>query len=194
MRIGRLSQSSGAIASISSIIEPAFALYGVQALPYKLALPMQNGSLAASVVACWKRGWKAWSDVLKAAGENGTASLNVATSGMMELSWTSADRGLETYPRWWGGLNAQQKPQTSGTSCPAVARWVIERSNAWMERCKVWLRTLSELYLMQRLRSISAVIMLKRLAVPSWDLKWVLYNCSSYLVLFVSFCQETKGG
>jgi hypothetical protein len=21
--------------------------------------------------------------------------------------------------------------------CPAIARWVIERSNAWMERCKI---------------------------------------------------------
>jgi len=39
--------------------------------------------------------------------------------------------------------------------CPAVARWVIERSNAWMEGCLVG--TLSELYLMQRLRSISAL-------------------------------------
>jgi len=74
-----------------------------------------------------------------------------------------------------------------------VARWVIERSNAWMEACKVWLRTLSELYLMQRLDQSLLSGSCKRLAVPSWDLKWVLYS-SSYLVLFRPlFAQETKG-
>jgi len=82
------------------------------------------------------------------------------------FTWTSVDRGSwrRFIPRWWGksGLNsATLQTREGGTRktwiCPAVARWVIERSNAWMERCKVWLRTLSELYLMQRLRSISAL-------------------------------------
>ncbi|MBW4490989.1 MAG: transposase [Trichocoleus desertorum ATA4-8-CV12] len=52
---------------------------------------------------------------------------------------------------------------------PAVARWVIERSNAWMERCKSLVknfeRTLS--HATTKLNLCFVRLMLKRLAAPS---------------------------
>jgi hypothetical protein len=52
---------------------------------------------------------------------------------------------------------------------PAVARWVIERSNAWMERCKSLVknfeRTLS--HATAKLNLCFVRLMLKRLAAPS---------------------------
>lgn len=52
---------------------------------------------------------------------------------------------------------------------PAGARWVVERSNAWMERCKSLVknfeRTLS--HATTKLNLCFVRLMLKRLAVPS---------------------------
>ncbi|WP_421654632.1 hypothetical protein [Leptothermofonsia sp. ETS-13] len=52
---------------------------------------------------------------------------------------------------------------------PAIARWVIERSNAWMERCKIltknFERTLSHAKAEIDLCFIR--LMLKRLSAPS---------------------------
>jgi transposase len=52
---------------------------------------------------------------------------------------------------------------------PAIARWVIERSNAWMERCKSLVknfeRTLS--HATTKLNLCFVRLMLKRLAAPS---------------------------
>jgi hypothetical protein len=60
---------------------------------------------------------------------------------------------------------------------PAIARWVIERSNAWMERCKILVknfeRTLSNATAKLNLCFIR--LMIKRLATSSKDVKWVLY-------------------
>jgi len=53
---------------------------------------------------------------------------------------------------------SKQEKAAQGKSgfVPAVARWVIERSNAWMERCKSLVKNF-ERYLMQQLRLTSAL-------------------------------------
>ncbi|HEY9906207.1 MAG TPA: hypothetical protein V6D18_01210 [Thermosynechococcaceae cyanobacterium] len=52
---------------------------------------------------------------------------------------------------------------------PAVARWVIERSNAWMKRCKSLVknfdRTLT--HATTKLNLCFVTLMLKQLAAPS---------------------------
>lgn len=73
---------------------------------------------------------------------------------------------------------SKQEKAAQGKSgfVPAVARWVIERSNAWMERCKSLVknfeRTLSHATTKMNLCFVR--LMLKRLATSSWDLKSVL--------------------
>ena len=60
------------------------------------------------------------------------------------------------------------KPEKSGF-VPAIARWVIERSNAWMERCKIlsknFERTLSNAT--AKINLCFVRLMIKRLAVSS---------------------------
>ena len=38
--------------------------------------------------------------------------------------------------------HSKQEKEEQGKSgfIPAIARWVVERSNAWMERCKMWVK------------------------------------------------------
>ena len=70
----------------------------------------------------------------------------------------------------------QKAAQGKSGFVPVVARWVIERSNAWMERCKSLVknfeRTLS--HATTKINLCFVRLMLKRLAATSWDLKWVL--------------------
>jgi Transposase DDE domain len=66
---------------------------------------------------------------------------------------------------------SKQKKAAQGKSgfVPAIARWVIERSNAWMERCKILVknfeRTLSNAT--TKLNFCFIRLMIKRLAVFS---------------------------
>lgn len=66
---------------------------------------------------------------------------------------------------------SRQQKATQGKSgfIPAVARWVIERSNAWMERCKSVVKnfewTLS--HATSKINLCFVRLMLKRLAAPS---------------------------
>jgi len=66
---------------------------------------------------------------------------------------------------------SKQEKAAQGKSgfVPAVARWVIERSNAWMERCKILVknceRTLANAAAKLNLCFIR--LMIKRLAAPS---------------------------
>ena len=67
-------------------------------------------------------------------------------------------------------LSKQEKAAQGKTGfVPAVARWVVERSNAWMERCKSLVknfeRTLS--HATTKLNLCFVRLMLKRLAAPS---------------------------
>nr|WP_293100929.1 transposase [Moorena sp. SIO3I6] len=68
-------------------------------------------------------------------------------------------------------LPSKQQKAAQGKSgfVPAVARWVIERSNAWMERCKILVknfeRTLSNA--VTKLNLCFVRLMLKRLAASS---------------------------
>lgn len=52
---------------------------------------------------------------------------------------------------------------------PAVARWVIERSNAWMERCKSLVKNFewTLLHATSKMNLCFIRLMLKRLAAPS---------------------------
>lgn len=65
--------------------------------------------------------------------------------------------------------HSKQEKATQGKSgfVPAVARWVIERSNAWMERCKILVknheRTLANAT--TKLNLCFVRLMVKRLAV-----------------------------
>ncbi|WP_199192545.1 transposase [Chlorogloea sp. CCALA 695] len=75
-------------------------------------------------------------------------------------------------------LSKQQKDATGKSGfVPAIARWVIERSHAWMERCKILVknheRTLANAT--TKLNQSFVRLMLKRLAVLR-DVKWVLYK------------------
>ena len=66
---------------------------------------------------------------------------------------------------------SRQEKAATGKSgfVPAIARWVIERSNAWMERCKILVknyeRTLANAAAKLNLCFIR--LMIKRLAAPS---------------------------
>jgi transposase len=67
-------------------------------------------------------------------------------------------------------LSKQQKAEQGKTGfVPAVARWVIERSNAWMERCKILVknfeRTLSNAT--TKIQLCFVRLMVKRLAASS---------------------------
>jgi hypothetical protein len=56
---------------------------------------------------------------------------------------------------------------------PAIARWVIERSNAWMERCKILVKNF-ERTLVNATTKINLCfirLMIKRLAASPQDLK-----------------------
>jgi transposase len=63
----------------------------------------------------------------------------------------------------------QKAAQGKSGFVPAVARWVIERSNAWMERCKSLVknfeRTLS--HATTKINLCFVRLMLKRIAAPS---------------------------
>jgi hypothetical protein len=52
---------------------------------------------------------------------------------------------------------AEKQAEGKSGFVPVAARWVVERSNAWMERCKAWLRTLRKHWRMRPLRSIFAL-------------------------------------
>ena len=66
---------------------------------------------------------------------------------------------------------SKQEKAAQGTTgfVPAIARWVIERANAWMERCKSLVknfeRTLS--HATTKINLCFVRLMLKRLAAPS---------------------------
>jgi transposase len=66
---------------------------------------------------------------------------------------------------------SKQEKEAQGKSgfVPAIARWVVERSNAWMERCKIlsknFERTLSNAT--SKLNLCFIRLMIKRLAAPS---------------------------
>jgi transposase len=67
-------------------------------------------------------------------------------------------------------LSKPQKAEQGKTGfVPAIARWVIERSNAWMERCKILVknfeRTLSNAT--TKIQLCFVRLMVKRLAAPS---------------------------
>ena len=68
---------------------------------------------------------------------------------------------------------AEKAAQGKSGFVPVAARWVVERSNAWMERCKILVknfeRTLSNAKAKTDLCFVR--LMVKRLAAPSQDVK-----------------------
>lgn len=70
----------------------------------------------------------------------------------------------------------QKAAQGKSGFVPVAARWIIERSNGWMERCKILVknfeRTLQNAT--AKLNLCFVRLMLKRLAASPYDLKWTL--------------------
>ena len=70
----------------------------------------------------------------------------------------------------------EKKEQGKSGFVPAIARWVVERSNAWMERCRILVknneRTLANATTKMNLCFVR--LMIKRLSASDWDAKWVL--------------------
>jgi transposase len=67
-------------------------------------------------------------------------------------------------------LSKQQKAEQGKTGfVPAVARWVIERSNAWMERCKILVKNFERTLpnATTKIHLCFVRLMVKRLAAPS---------------------------
>ena len=77
-------------------------------------------------------------------------------------------------------LSRKPSKQKKSGFVPVTARWVIERSHAWMERCKSLVknfeRTLT--HAVTKINLCFTRLMLQRLASPPWNLKWVLYRGS----------------
>lgn len=67
-------------------------------------------------------------------------------------------------------LSKEQKAEQGKTGfVPAVARWVIERSNAWMERCKILVKNFERTLpnATTKIHLCFVRLMVKRLAAPS---------------------------
>ena len=73
---------------------------------------------------------------------------------------------------------SRQKNKLQGKTgfIPQPTRWIIERSNAWMERCKSLVKNFDRTlhHATVRINLCFARLMLKRIAASSWDVKWVL--------------------
>jgi transposase len=71
---------------------------------------------------------------------------------------------------------AQKKKEGKTGFVPVKARWVIERTNSWMERCKSLVKKFEKTldHANTKISLCFVRLMLKRLATGSKDLKWVL--------------------
>ncbi|MEG4015795.1 MULTISPECIES: hypothetical protein [unclassified Microcoleus] len=71
---------------------------------------------------------------------------------------------------------AEKKAQVKSGFVPVKVRWVIERSNAWMERCKILVKNFERSLAgaTAKLNLCFIRLMIRRLAPLFLDVKWVL--------------------
>ncbi len=72
---------------------------------------------------------------------------------------------------------AEKAAQGKSGFVPVAVRWVIERSNAWVERCKNLVKNFEWTleHARAKLNLCFIRLMVKRLAIVGKDVKWVLY-------------------
>ena len=139
------------------------------------ATTFARGLMLQTIWGC-SRCWRSTSTTLSRNLWIFPRSLSSLTTVIISTTWLR--NWKRCIPRSWrkSGLSVQRNPRNRKKRhkenlerVPAVARWVIERSNAWMERCKSLVknfeRTLA--HATTKINLCFIRLMLKRLAATS---------------------------